>query len=88
MTITNGYGLSETAAAVTIHDGSINELKPGRALPGSQIKIFNPDENGVGEICMRGRNVFMGYLGDEGATLEVFDAEGYFHSGDLGHLDE
>lgn len=36
--------------------------KPGLPLPGTQIKIYNPDENGIGEICMRGRNVFMGYL--------------------------
>jgi long-chain-fatty-acid--CoA ligase ACSBG len=57
-------------------------------LPGTQIKIFSVDENGVGEICMRGRNVFMGYLHNESETIEVFDNEGYFHSGDLGFIDE
>ena len=73
MHVINGYGLSETAAAVTIHEriieGKDTSDKPGRPMPGSQIKIFNPDENGMGEICMRGRNVFMGYLCDKEATL-------------------
>lgn len=90
MPLLNGYGLSETSAAVTFHDfiqiGNIG--KTGKPLPGTNIKIFNPDENGVGEICMRGRNVFMGYLNNEKATLEVFDSEGFFHSGDMGYIDQ
>lgn len=43
---------------------------------------------GIGEICVRGRNVFMGYLNNEKDTIEVIDAEGYFHSGDIGMLDK
>lgn len=61
--------------------------KSGKPLPGTQIKIFNPDESGVGEICIRGRNVFMGYLNNPEATFEVMDSEGYFHTGDIGCLD-
>lgn len=57
-------------------------------LPGTKIKIFNPDEEGIGEICVKGRNVFMGYLKRDDENLEAFDVEGYFHSGDLGFLDE
>jgi len=57
-------------------------------LPGTKIKIFNPDEEGVGEICVKGRNVFMGYLKRDEENLEAFDVEGYFHTGDLGFLDE
>jgi len=60
----------------------------GKPLPGSQIKIFNPDINGYGEVCMKGRHVFLGYLGNDKATWDVFDSEGYFHSGDKGCLDE
>ena len=51
------------------------------------LKIFNPDENGVGEICIRGRNSFIGYLKDEKASQESFDPEGFFHTGDLGKID-
>jgi len=55
---------------------------------GTKLRIYNADENGEGEICVRGRNVFMGYLWREKDTWEVFDAEGYFHTGDKGKLDE
>ena len=57
-------------------------------MPGIKIRIFNPDETGEGEICVRGRNVFMGYLNQEKSTWDVFDAEGYFHTGDKGFIDE
>jgi long-subunit acyl-CoA synthetase (AMP-forming) len=41
----------------------------------------------VGEICIKGRNVFLGYLNNEEETMKVFDSEGFFHSGDLGRFD-
>ena len=56
-------------------------------MPGIEIKIFNPDENGEGEICFRGRDVFMGYLRDEERTKQAMDDEGWLHSGDVGHVD-
>ena len=84
----NVYGLSETSGAATYMDPpDITLEKSGRALPGTQIKIFNPDEQGNGEICIRGRNVFMGYLNNPEATFEVMDSEGYFHTGDIGCID-
>ena len=43
---------------------------------------------GAGELCMRGRNVFMGYLGAEEKTREAFDSDGWHHSGDVGTVDE
>lgn len=43
--------------------------------------------NGPGEIMMRGRHVFMGYLSDEAKTKEAIDAEGWLHSGDIGRVD-
>lgn len=51
------------------------------------MRIYNPNENGEGEVCVRGRNVFMGYLHREKDTWEVFDGEGYFHTGDKGIFD-
>lgn len=84
----NMYGLSETAGAATyMMPPRMTLEKAGMALPGTQIKIFNPDEQGVGEICIKGRNVFMGYLNNAEATYEVMDSEGYFHTGDIGCLE-
>ena len=60
----------------------------GWALPGTDIKIDNPDEHGNGEICLRGRHIMLGYLKNDAATKEVIDTHGYFHSGDLGKVDE
>jgi long-chain-fatty-acid--CoA ligase ACSBG len=84
----NIYGLSETSGAATYMEPPMFSLnKAGKPLPGTSIKIFNPDEQGVGEICVLGRHVFMGYLNNPSATMEVMDSEGYFHTGDIGCID-
>lgn len=90
MPLINMYGLSETSGAATYMEPPfIQSLdKAGIALPGTQIKIFNPDESGVGEICIRGRNIFMGYLNGPQETFDVMDSEGYFHTGDIGCVDQ
>lgn len=89
MPLANTYGLSETSAAATIQDfPNISLDKAGRPLPGSFLKIYNPDENGTGEICVKGRNIFMGYLKNPEATMEVIDSEGFFHTGDIGNIDK
>ena len=51
------------------------------------MKIASPDENGEGEICVRGANVMLGYFENEEATKDAFDEEGYFKTGDLGKID-
>lgn len=88
MPLINAYGLSETSGGATLQEFPNYKLdKAGKPLPGSEIKIYNPDENGIGEICIRGRNVFMGYLKNEGDTIEVLDSDRFFHTGDIGFLD-
>lgn len=89
MQILNFYGMSETAAAETIcWRGRVKFDRAGQACPGTHIKIYNPNEKGEGEICFKGRNMFVGYIKNEKATRETIDHEGYVHSGDLGYLDE
>ena len=79
------YGLTEMASQVTTTppDASLEELRTaGRVLPGREISIFE-----TGEILVRGKTLFAGYV--EGTKLErSLDEDGWFHTGDLGALDE
>lgn len=89
MPLFNLYGMSETAGATTIHTFKKFKLDAaGFALPGTDLKIANPDVNGEGEICMRGRNTMMGYLKNDKATMETIDEQGFVKSGDKGKFDE
>ena len=85
----NIFGLSETTGPTTVSYLTKFDLKKaGSALWGTDLSVANPDENGVGEIITRGRHIMMGYLKNEEATKEVIDTNGFFHSGDLGKIDE
>jgi long-subunit acyl-CoA synthetase (AMP-forming) len=78
------YGMSECTAITTCCTPQRYRTgKAGYVLPGTEVRIA-PD----GEICIRGPNVFKGYLGDPVATAAAIDAEGWLHSGDIGELDE
>lgn len=89
MPIMEAFGMSETCGAhcMTAPDG-YNFSTIGRTLSGCETKIIKPDENGHGEILMRGRNVLMGYIGEEAKTQEAIDDEGWCHSGDIGYVDD
>ncbi|XP_059845513.1 long-chain-fatty-acid--CoA ligase ACSBG2-like isoform X2 [Hypanus sabinus] len=60
----------------------------GKEVDGCKTKLVNRDEEGVGEVCFWGRNVFMGYLNLEEQSKEALDEEGWLHSGDLGKFDK
>lgn len=80
--------MSETTGLGTINTFQAFKLdKCGQAVPGTDVKIQNPDENGEGEILMRGRNTMMGYLKNEKATIETIDKDGFIMSGDAGKID-
>ncbi|XP_055351135.1 long-chain-fatty-acid--CoA ligase ACSBG2-like [Paramacrobiotus metropolitanus] len=83
------YGLSETSAPHSLNlPGEFKLGSAGKTLTGAKTKIKEPNNDGVGEICMYGRHIFMGYLGMEKRTKYAFDEQGYFKTGDMGMLDE
>lgn len=84
----NVYGMSETAGAHTASTKNEFDFDTcGKVIPGCEVIIENPDENGEGEICMRGRNIMMGYMKNEKATRDTITSNGFLKSGDKGKLD-
>jgi len=85
--VANGYGLTEAGTAVTL-----NDFKPfradtvGRPLPGMEIRIVNPDPEGVGQVAVRSRTVMSHYLDDPELTRETI-VDGWLMTGDLGRID-
>ncbi|HUL17210.1 MAG TPA: AMP-binding protein [Terriglobales bacterium] len=85
--VANGYGLTEAGTAITV-----NNLKPfradtvGKPLPGMEVKIVDPDAEGIGEVTVRSKTVMAGYLHDEDLTREVI-VNGWLKTGDLGRFD-
>ncbi len=84
-----GYGLTETAP--------ISALTPeyktcvgsaGKAIVQADIKVENPNENGEGEILIKTPTLMIGYYEDEEETKKAIDKDGYFHSGDIGYVDD
>ncbi len=84
-----GYGLTECAPILALNrDVDFNDRSAGLPLPGVHIQIIDKDENGIGEIIGKGPNVMLGYYENDEATHEAIDDKGYFHTGDLGYMDE
>jgi long-chain acyl-CoA synthetase len=88
-TILEGYGLTEASPVLTVTRPQNKMLggSVGQPLPGVQIQIAEPDENGVGEVMARGQNIMLGYYNNEEATKEVLE-DRWLSTGDLGRLDE
>jgi long-chain acyl-CoA synthetase len=85
--VVNGYGLTEAGTALTL-----NDLKPfradsvGKPLPGVELRIMNPDVEGVGEVAARSKTVMSHYLDDPELTLETI-VDGWLLTGDLGRFE-
>lgn len=83
-----GFGLTECSPIVICNND--RDFKPdsiGKPIPDVEAKLYNCDENGIGEICVKGPMVMLGYYRDEAATRACFDLDGWFHTGDLGRVD-
>jgi len=83
-----GYGLTECSPIIALNsDTDFIDAAAGKAIPGVEIQIWEPNEEGVGEIVAKGPNVFTGYLDEPELNAEVFEG-GYFHTGDMGYMDK
>jgi long-chain acyl-CoA synthetase len=91
--IREGYGLTEASPIVTTSTGApVRFGSVGRVLSGVEIKLVNADGDAlvgdVGEILVRGANVFQGYYGDPDATAAVLTDDGWLHTGDMATTDD
>ncbi|MFZ0063399.1 MAG: 1-acyl-sn-glycerol-3-phosphate acyltransferase, partial [Pyrinomonadaceae bacterium] len=88
-TILQGYGLTETSGAATVTRFEDNKIgSVGTPLNGVQVRIDNPNEEGIGEVLIQGPIVMSGYYQNPEANAEAFTADGWFRSGDLGRFDK
>lgn len=84
-----GYGLTETSPIVALNPiEHYKEASVGAVVPGAEMKISNPDDEGSGEILIKGSMVMQGYYKNPEATKEAFTDDGWFKSGDVGYLDD
>jgi long-chain acyl-CoA synthetase len=87
ITVVNGYGISECAPLISItREGYENCSTAGVPIPNTEVKISNPDENGIGEICVKGPHVMLGYYKNQEETDRVIK-DGWFNTEDLGFID-
>ena len=89
ITMYQGYGLTETSPVIAVEDdkyrrnGSI-----GKALPNLDVKIKDANEEGIGELLVKGPTVMLGYYQNEEATKETIDEDGWLNTGDLAKIDK
>lgn len=83
-----GYGMTENAPIIAVNRDYYSKAESvGPPMPGTEVRIFDPDEEGVGEIICKGPSVMLGYYKDPEATAEVLK-DGWLYTGDFGRFDE
>jgi long-chain acyl-CoA synthetase len=88
MPIYEGYGLTETAPVLTVNpEHRSRRGSAGKPLPGVELRLYNPDKDGIGEFVVRSPSLMLGYYKNPAATAQVV-RHGWFHTGDLGWVDE
>ncbi len=83
-----GYGLTESSPIFALNrEKYYDSASAGLPIPSIEAKIINKDANGIGEIIGRGPSIMLGYYQDPERTAEAIDAEGFYHTGDYGYID-
>lgn len=84
-----GYGLTESSPVIAAEDDKYRRLGSiGKAFPSLEVKIDEPNEEGIGELLAKGPSIMLGYYNNEEATKETLDEEGWLHTGDLAKIDK
>ncbi len=87
--VLQGYGLTETSPVIAAELTKQKRLGSiGKKFPSVEVKIDNPDKNGVGELLAKGDSVMLGYYNNEEANKDVFTEDGWFRTGDLAKIDK
>jgi len=88
-TMYQGYGLTESSPVIAAEDDKYRRLGSiGKAFPNVEVKIDNPNEEGIGELLAKGELIMLGYYNNEEATKETIDEDGWLHTGDLARIDK
>ena len=86
--LVQGYGLTETSPVVAVGTNKEHKIGSiGKAVPSDEVKLVDVNQDGIGELVVKGPNVALGYYNNEKATREAFDGE-WFHTGDLAKIDD
>lgn len=86
--LVQGYGMTETAPVISMSSIKLHKIgSVGKPIPNIEIRIENKDENGVGEVVVKGENIFLGYYEDIESTNKVLK-DGWLYTGDLAKIDE
>ena len=86
--VLNGYGITECSPVVSVsRNHHYRDGSAGSPLLSCKVIILQPDETGIGEICVKGDVVMLGYYKDDQATKDAFDGE-WFKTGDIGYIDK
>ena len=88
ITVVEGYGITECCPLISVNPYNWRKIgSAGLVADGLEARIDEPDSSGDGEIVVRGGNVFTGYYKNEEATKDAFTEDGWFKTGDIGHID-